>query len=331
MEQKIRLLSVMSDGALRSGPSLAEELGVTRATVSQWIQALEGLGLEFNKVKGKGYRLCTPVQLLDRQRLVADLTSKATDASFAVVDVLAQTHSTNSVALDADYKTGRWHLYAAEHQTAGRGRRGRVWQSMPCTNLMFSLGYQASLPMSLIYLSSLIVGYAIADELNQRYQIDAKIKWPNDIYIADKKLAGVLCELKGTPADEVLLVLGVGINLLARPVLASDPNAVVANMPTSLAEVFGGDIDRTSLLAALVSRIVGVMADIDRLGVAWFIEQWSRLDMLQGQPLRLIKGSDCYQGLGRGIDEAGQLRVETEHGEVLLFNGGEVSVRRADA
>jgi len=322
LERKIKLLHVLADHKMWSGEALASKLGVTRATVSQWIKQLQQSGMEFNIVKGRGYRLVSPVQLLDKQLLLDSLSPKVRSL-LSLVDISVQSPSTNDSAMKAQYPPGKWLLFSTEHQTQGRGRRGRTWESPPCSNLAFSLGYKGHIPMSQLYMSSLIAGYAVASELADCCQVDVKIKWPNDVYINDKKVAGILCELQGSPPDDVLLVIGTGINVFSEPNLTTQGAADV----TSLARESRSGFTRTELLARLTDRMISFFYEFEKNGVDWFIKQWSALDLLNGRPIRVLKGDQVFQGVGAGIDESGQLRLKDQSGAVVLFNGGEVSVR----
>ena len=297
-------------------------MGVTRATVSQWIKLLEKSGMEFNKVKGRGYRLLSPVQMLDYKELLAGLSPEVRNR-LSQVDISVQSPSTNDTAIKANYEPGKWKLFTTEHQTQGRGRRGRSWENPPCSNLAFSLGYKGHIPMPQLYMSSLLVGYAIAAELTESFEVEAKIKWPNDIYVNDCKIAGILCELQGSPPDDVLLVIGVGMNVFSEPELTTQSAAGI----TSLAQVCGKAFSRTELLARLVDRIVSSFYEFEQQGTSWLLDRWSEMDLLQGRPIKVIKGDQEILGTGAGVDESGQLRLLDDNGSIVLFNGGEVSVR----
>lgn len=322
MEQKIKLLHVLSDQKIWSGEELASQLGVTRATISQWVKQLESSGMEFNKVKGRGYRLLSPVQMLDYKGLLQALSTEVR-GRLSLVDISVQSPSTNDSAMKAQYDSGKWKLFTTEHQTRGRGRRGRVWENPPCSNLAFSLGYRGHIPLSQLYMSSLLVGYAVASELANYCGVEAKIKWPNDIYVNDKKIAGILCELQGSPPDDVLLVVGVGLNVFNKP----DLTVKTASDVTSLVQVSDREISRTELLARLVDSIVTRFYEFEQRGTSWLLDEWSGLDLLQNRPITVLRGDQAFNGTGAGVDENGQLRLLDEAGNVVLFNGGEVSVR----
>lgn len=322
MEQKIKLLAMLADGKLLSGQALADEAGVSRASISQWVNQLELCGLQFNRVKGKGYRLVTPIQFISRQSLLEQL-SKEVRCKLATVDVSAEAESTNDIAMKASYTPGEWKLFTTEYQSAGKGRRGRSWISPPCTSLTFSLGLKNSFDLPLLYVSSLVAGIAIASVLRDNLNIDAKIKWPNDVYIGQSKVAGILCELQGRPQDEGLLVIGVGLNVFLQP----DVDLRTGIGATSLASETVLPLDRTALLASFVDRLISIFDEVESNGLDWFFGQWADYDLLSGREIRVLKGDQVIEGTADGVDHSGQLRLRTERGDIALFSGGEVSVR----
>lgn len=321
LKQKIKLLALFERQGFVSGQYLADELGLSRATISQWVRQLEDLGLEFCKVRGRGYRLVTPIQLLDRTEILSLLTPSA-KSKLKVLDVTPEALSTNKIALDADYQLGDWKFFTTEHQTGGRGRRGKNWYSPPGTNIMFSLGHKNNFDPDLLYVSSLLAGMAIADAIFDVCNIKPQIKWPNDIYIGQKKIVGILCELKGSPIDEATLVIGAGINVLSAP-KALPLDALQA---TSLLEEIGISVSRELLLAHVIDKLLG-MFDRAEEDLARVMQCWQNYDMLKGRSVIVHKGPDQFEGVADGINSSGCLLVVGSNGVRRSFNGGEVSVR----
>jgi len=302
-----------------SGQELSEKLTVSRATVSSWIKKLEASGLSINKIRGRGYRLVTPIQLIDQQGMLQNLSVQGRKL-FSVIDIIADTDSTNRNALQASYNLGDWQLFSAEFQQAGRGRRGKVWQSPPCTNLTFTLGHRAVFDVGVLYLSSLLAGVAIATALERETGLAVKLKWPNDIYCGEKKLAGILCELQGSPIDEATLVVGVGVNLATAPTGTDIP-------ATSLYAETGQLLRRDLLLARLSESIVETFASAKQTGTESVLQAWRSRDFLYGRDVAVLQGDRTVTGLAQGIDSRGQLILVDETGQQRFFNGGEVSIR----
>lgn len=189
-----QLVHYLADGALCSGQWLGEQLGISRTAVAKHLEQLQHYGLDLYKIKGKGYRLAQPVQLLDAALI------KQQQQQPAPVWVQSVTDSTNSQLMQK-IKEGvlleKGAVLVAEAQTAGRGRRGKQWFSPFGCNLYFSMYWQLEQGIQAAMGLSLVVGLAVAKVLQQQWQLPVRLKWPNDLYIEHKKLGGILVELAG--------------------------------------------------------------------------------------------------------------------------------------
>lgn len=213
-------------------------------------------------------------------------------------------------------------LLAADEQTAGRGRLGKGWHSRAGQSLTFSL----ALPLAPADWSglSLAVGVSLAHSLHP----DVRLKWPNDLWLHQRKLGGILVETAGTGGAAVrqrLVVVGVGINI-ARPeaaaVLAQATGAVTAMAPAGLSEVLVG-VTAGEVLARVAPALVRDLLAFESQGFAAFSQRFAQLDALQGLAVQL---TDCTQGTACGVDATGALQVLTGQG-MRFINSAEVSVR----
>ncbi len=230
------------------------------------------------------------------------------------VEVAAHIDSTNT-ELMRRARAGRLAptLLVAEVQTAGRGRLGRSWQTGPAGEaLSFSLG----LPLAPADWSglSLAVGLAVAESLDPRIGL----KWPNDLWWQDRKLAGVLVETGGSadPAGARAVVIGVGLNI-ALP--ASDG---CATPPTAL-QLLRPDLDAPAALQCIAPALARAVLAFERQGFAPLVARYHARDVLAGRPVRLSDGSE---GLARGVGPDGALQVRTATG-LREVRSAEVSVR----
>jgi BirA family biotin operon repressor/biotin-[acetyl-CoA-carboxylase] ligase len=231
------------------------------------------------------------------------------------VEVMAQVDSTNS-ELMRRARAGRLEpvLLVAEHQSAGRGRLGRGWSSSGGDSLTFSLG----LPLNPVDWSglSLAVGVSLAESLDPRI----RLKWPNDLWLDDRKLAGVLIETAaaGESRQQRYAVVGVGINLGERP------QAGLATAPAWLREVLPA-CEPGAVLLRLARPLVQAILAFESAGFVPFRARFDARDALRGRALLL---SDGTAGTGEGTTELGGLRVRTGAGPVTVTSS-EVSVRPA--
>lgn len=215
-------------------------------------------------------------------------------------------------------------LLAADEQTAGRGRLGKGWYSRARQSLTFSL----ALPLAPTDWSglSLAVGVSLARSLHP----GVRLKWPNDLWLHQRKLGGILVETAGTGDPAVrqrLVVVGVGINI-ARPdtsavaVQAPSGTQAAAMAPAGLSEVLVG-VTAGEALARVAPALVRDLLAFEAQGFAAFAQRFAQLDALQGLAVQLTDGT---QGTACGVDASGALLVLTAHGQRAI-NSAEVSVR----
>lgn len=320
MKSLYRLLPLLAHEHYQSGQKLAEYLGVTRPTISNWVAELQKLGIDVYTVKGRGYRLAEPISLLDRQsildKLPADLSQK-----MAVFDVQPDLDSTNRWVMEKRAEPGRWVVCTADYQHQGRGRRGRPWRSPPASSVMVSVAVRESLPVKALYCASLIFGVAVARAIRATTGIEMALKWPNDLYYQKQKLGGILCELQGNPLDQPVLVIGIGLNVNKTPTGVDQP-------VTCLADLTGRLVDRSSLLTALLIEIHQVLQELQfEEGLVKLLAEWSEYDCIRERDILLLQGDRQTACKACGIDDSGQLRVLDTNGAEYSVNGGEVSVR----
>ncbi|MDP5293671.1 bifunctional biotin--[acetyl-CoA-carboxylase] ligase/biotin operon repressor BirA [Oceanimonas sp. CHS3-5] len=309
------LLRHLADGQFHSGEQLGEALNVSRAAVSKHVQALKGLGLDVYSVSGKGYRLAVPLQLLDPARLAHALAP-------AQVEVVPVIGSTNQYWLESVERLNKGDVCLAECQTSGRGRRGRSWVSPFGGQLIMSLYWRLEQGMAAAMGLSLVVGIAAVEALENAGFAGVELKWPNDLYLNGRKLAGILVEMSGTAGGPCHLVIGMGLNL----VLPESEQERITQPWAELAEL--GEIsDRNGLVIALINGWQQALLRFEQEGIAGFRERWNRLDYFNGKPVRVLMGEQEVQGTARGIDDQGALLLELESGEVKRYLGGEISLR----
>lgn len=310
----MRLITLLADGESHSGQRLGELLGMSRAGINKYMQRLRDWGLEVITLPGKGYRLSQPLQLLNADFIQSQLGSSSTM-------VLPVIDSTNQYLLDRLDCLTSGDVCIAEYQQAGRGRRGRQWFSPFGANLYLSMYWRLPQGPAASVGLSLVVGIAITEVLHQLGATQVKVKWPNDLYLNDRKLAGILVELTGKTGDAAQLVIGVGINLMMHNVAADVVNQGWINLQEA-----GIRVDRNQLTVQVVNALRTTLAQFDQSGLLPFIPRWTALDNLIHRPVKLIIGDRQICGISRGIDNQGALLLEQD-GVIKPWVGGEISVR----
>lgn len=313
----LKIIELLADGSFHSGEHLGEYLGMSRAAINKHIQTIREWGLDVFTVPGKGYSLPGPIQLLDADSILGRLVDKR-------VTVLPVVDSTNQYLLDRITELQAGDACIAEYQQAGRGRRGRQWISPFGANLYLSMFWRLDQGPAAAIGLSLVIGIVMAEVLQRLGAEDVRVKWPNDLYLNDRKLAGILVELTGKTGDAAQLVIGAGINLAMR-----ESNANAINQGWINLQEAGISIDRNELAATLLNELRQSLQQFEIDGLAPFISRWRALDNFIDRPVKLLIGEQQIFGIARGIDQQGALLLE-QNGVIKPFIGGEISLRSAE-
>lgn len=311
------LLSILADNKFHSGEALGKTLGISRAAISNHIKVFSSLGLDIFSVTGKGYCLSQPLNLLDLDKIRERLESH----HMAEIEVLNVIGSTNQYLKDKSNGLKNGHTCLAEAQTAGRGRHGRKWVSPYASSLYLSMHWTFAGGYSVLGGLSLAIGVAIVDALNECGVQGIQLKWPNDIYVQGKKLAGVLIEVEGQIGSGCQAIIGVGLNVRL-PINIEE----IGQPWIDLAQLSEPLIDRNILAGTLVNELTKSLTLFESDGLEPFISKWRALDVYANQAVKLIVGQQIISGISKGIDANGAILLETELG-VKAYHGGEISVR----
>ncbi|QYJ75608.1 bifunctional biotin--[acetyl-CoA-carboxylase] ligase/biotin operon repressor BirA [Shewanella sp. FJAT-52076] len=313
-QRKRDIIAMLSTQEFVSGEALAERLGISRAAISKHIDVLETLGLSIYSVKGRGYKLATPVSLIDESRLKQGIERRC----FYFDDI----PSTNAFMLSHSEELESGDVCIAEYQSAGRGRRGRRWVSPYGSHLYFSLFWRLSDGMSKAMGLSLVVGCSLAKVLGDLGVEGIGLKWPNDVYLDGRKLAGILVEMKGQADSNCELIIGMGVNMAM-------PDAQGETIDQPWADLQGLAMpDKTEFAVRLQRQLQADLSLFEREGLNAFVERWQASDSFIGKPVNLMMADKVEAGICRGIDEQGALLLEVA-GEMKSYIGGEISLRPA--
>lgn len=316
------LLRLLADGRQHSGEELASALGISRTAIWKQLRQVGEAGLEVQAIRGQGYQLPQPLDLLDPEQIVAGLSSRVREqVALECHPVLSSTNDAlmQRRALDAPY-----HLCLAEQQTAGKGRRGRSWVSPFAASLYLSLAFEVEASGEIVQGMSLAIGLGVAEALADLGVAGVGLKWPNDVLVKDRKIAGILVELQGSMGDRFRIVAGVGLNVW----MDGDQGAAIDRPWTSL--VREGQVPeggRNRLASAVIERVVARLEQFFEQGVSALQEDWGAWDALKGRLVE-VAGRDL-RGEVAGIDPEGRLRLILDNGQEERLNAGEVSVRQA--
>ncbi|OCG37344.1 biotin--[acetyl-CoA-carboxylase] ligase [Gilliamella sp. Fer2-1] len=307
----LKLIEILSDGRFHSGEELADVFGITRAGINKYIKQLREWGIALTSVQGKGYCLASPLDLLNKAKIDQYYQSNSHCEILPIID------STNQYLLDRIDQLTSGNCCVAEFQSKARGRRGRKWFSPFGSNIYFSMYWRLDQGIAAAMGLSLVVGIVIADTLRALSGQDIKVKWPNDLYLNDQKLAGILVELAGKTGDCAHVVIGVGVNLTM-----TNPDINIVNQKWANL----GNVDRNLLVAQIAKDLKSKLTEFEKYGLTPFINDWNRLDNFTNRPIKLLIGENIIRGVAKGINEQGALMLE-KNGKIDAYIGGEISLR----
>ncbi|WP_025733363.1 biotin--[acetyl-CoA-carboxylase] ligase [Carnimonas nigrificans] len=319
------LISLLNGESYRSGEELGERFGVSRTAVWKQLKKLDALGVELDAVRGRGYRLKRPVEILDGKRMVERL-SREGRRRLSRLFVELEIDSTNTLLLGR-FKHGAGHqeVCFAERQTASRGRRGRSFEVALGSGLTFSLGWRFECAASALEGLSLAAGVAVAEAL-AAYNVDLMLKWPNDLLQRNaagelEKVGGILVELQGDAEGPCDVVIGIGINVFDAPSLPPGQG-----LPAGYMAAQGGSLSRNALASSLIESIGAMLESFAVEGFGPWQQRWNQLNALAGEKITVYTGGTSYAAEAGGVDERGILEVVTDSG-VRRLAGGEVTLR----
>ena len=323
MNKEFALLNLLADGKFHSGESLGEALSLSRSGVWKCVNKLmRNYHVECHRVKGRGYKVPGGVELLDETGMQSFLSSDARDQLSNIL-ILPTIPSTNAYVLDhLDKGLSKGFACFAEHQSAGKGRRGRPWFSPLGCNVFMSVLWKFSQDVSALQGLTLSVAVAVSKALREYGIEGVEVKWPNDIYFKGKKLAGILIEMQAVAHVNTWIVVGVGLNL-KMPAASAD---LIDQPWVDVKSILGKNPARNHISGLLLNSVLETLPAFEREGFAPFADDWRTVDMLYGRTVNIMRGDEQLTGAARGIDAEGALRVEID-GEIQAFHSGEVSLR----
>jgi BirA family biotin operon repressor/biotin-[acetyl-CoA-carboxylase] ligase len=320
------LLMLLADGRLHSGEELAQRIGVSRAAIWKGIERLRMRGIEITALPRRGYSLPGPVELLETSRIRAAVTGRRVD-QLRSLELLFDVDSTNNRLLAAVPPAyGYGDVVLSELQHAGRGRRGRHWIAPFGGSIALSMGWSFEDASRASPTLSLAVGVAVARALARAGARGIGLKWPNDIWLDDRKIGGVLLELRAEASGPAYIVIGVGLNVVLAPAARAQIESTGVRV-AAVADACTTPPSRNFIAGAIIDELLSMLGDFERHGFAAFREAWTALDVLRDRPAQVVMGATALSGTARGVDAQGALRLE-QNGRMHEFVSGEASLRQ---
>jgi BirA family biotin operon repressor/biotin-[acetyl-CoA-carboxylase] ligase len=310
-------------GQFVQADDLGRQLKVPASSVAAEIAELEKIGYTIETHPHFGYRLLGTPDRLTADDIKAQLETKLIGSEILVFE---ETASTNDVVEHLAKSGAREGLVVfAESQTRGRGRRGRTWISPRAKGLWFSVLLRPALPPTAASRITVAAGVAVARAIRETCGVDARIKWPNDVTVNGRKLAGILTELRAE-ADEILLaILGIGIDVNCGQ---EDFPKELAGVATSLELETGSAQDRVALAAQVLTDVDecygAALTDFEAVA-----DEWAKLCTTLGRHIVVTMGQRRIEGFAQALDSDGALLLRRDSGQMERILGGDVTVERA--
>lgn len=303
-----------------SGEEISKRLGITRASVWKHIKNLKDLGYEIEGVSRKGYKLISSPDIIIPDEVLQGLNTKFIGRE---IKHFQEIDSTNNFAKTLDDSAPDGTVIVAEKQTGGKGRLGRVWSSLK-GGLYFTLFLTPKIdPMKASKLTQ-VAAAALVKVLRDK-NINAEIKWPNDIYLNGKKLTGILTEMKCEIDCINYIIIGIGINV---NIDSSEFNDEVKENATSLFIEEGHKFNRTEILTSFLNIFENLYVDvIENDDFSDVVSLCRKYSMLIDKQAYWINGKNKVKVTCLGLNDNGELVVKTENGEEKSILSGEITFR----
>jgi len=317
-----RILEQLRAGdGFASGMALSRLLGISRTAVWKHVKGLRNQGYRIEAVPARGYRLLNSPDLLAPLDLSAGLDTRRVASRIVC---LKETESTNAVAFRlAEEGAPEGTVVIADSQSAGKGRLGRVWLSPPGVNLYCSIVLRPPIsPVAACQLTFLSV-VAVARAIENCTALAPQIKWPNDILISGKKVAGLLNEMNAETEKVNFVVLGIGVNLNMR---LDQLGEGVRHPATSLLEEGGVEVDRARFVRSLLAELDELYDRFLREGEGPVRAEWLERSAIRGRSVRVSCGAREFTGVVQGVDAFGALLVQPAGGALETVLSGDVTL-----
>ncbi len=314
------ILSLLTDAHdIISGQEISRRLGISRAAVWKKILALRNKGYVIEALPSKGYCLKTAPDLAQEYLLL-----KIKGNLWKDVIVHDSVESTNDLAMSLATKgeIAPGTVFVADHQTRGKGRLGRIWESPAGNNIYLSLIIRPELEPKDTTMLTILAAVAGALALQRSCDLPVSIKWPNDLVISHKKLGGILTEVRADPDRVSVAAIGMGINVNMDH--SSLPGAI-KNIATSVRIETGKNYERNKIIIQLLREFEEWYTILKEEGKRPLLEAWRRNSSTLGRKINVIMRDITWSGIAEDIDDNGMLMLKMRSGERKTISSGDIS------
>jgi BirA family biotin operon repressor/biotin-[acetyl-CoA-carboxylase] ligase len=323
-EEILKLLRENASGFV-SGQEISRRLKVSRTAIWKRVEQLRSLGYEIKAAPRAGYRLIRSPDLLLPSEVNPLLGTKSIGKTIHFYETI---DSTNTKAYEFALKGAQeGEVVIAESQKRGRGRLGRQWFSPPLSNLYLSVILRPKIPPHQASLITLMAAVATADAIRKFSGLDPRIKWPNDVLLSNRKVAGLLNEIHSEMDRIHFVILGIGVNLNMDTSMVSKE---IRSRATSLKREMGQTVSRKDFLKTLLEELETWYDVFLEEGGPMILKAWRERAQIQGKQVRVASFGETLSGVAIDVDSDGALILETETGERKRVVAGDVEYKMKD-
>jgi BirA family biotin operon repressor/biotin-[acetyl-CoA-carboxylase] ligase len=303
-----------------SGERVAEQLGITRSAVWKQIRELRRLGYKISSSRAEGYRLEETTDRLLPYEVHKRLTTRFIGRQIRHFDSIPSTSGIGKKFADeTDPEQLHGMVIIAEEQTGGVGRLGRAWVS-PAGGIWVTILLKPMVPLDRLFMITMAGSIAIARAIRKEYDISALIKWPNDIFIGDRKVAGLLLELAAEADTIHYALLGIGIDA---NVSLDDLSPNLKDTVTTLRKEVGHEVDRVALLARVLREFELRYQQLEDGEYDSLVREWKTLSLTLDHRVAIKTVNKTFTGEAIDIDEHGALLIRKDNGKIERVIAGD--------
>lgn len=323
-ERKKTVIDILRENpGFVSGEAMSEKLGISRNAVHKHVKSLRARGYQILGVSRRGYRLEEEPCRLSMGHIASRTEDSAFGRSFRYYDEIESTNAEAKSLAISGAPEGT--VVIADCQTAGRGRLGHRWVSPAGKGLLFTVLLRPELAINDAPLLTLVAAVAVAEGIEEHTGVQTRIKWPNDIFVGDRKVGGILMEVSGDRDEVEWLAVGIGVNVNTE---YGDLPVGLRRTATSLKMARGDTVDRSDLLANLLLSLERHYSDAVANGFEDAVSSFRGRDYLLGKSVTVQTRRGPIIGNAAGVDERGALLVDIGDRRIRRFHSGEVTLHR---
>lgn len=309
----LKLIKILSHGNIYSKKKLAYLSKIKTKKINQYINILHKIGLNINVINNKKYQLKKKIELINYNKI--SRYNKQGSIIFKPI-----INSTNQYLIESIKNIKSGDICISEYQTKGRGRFGKRWFSPFGCNVCLSIYWCFKKKISSILSVSLVIGIVTAETINKLTGSNIKIKWPNDLYINDKKIAGILVESINNNKKFSHVIIGIGINVITQ----NHKKKKLKNNWISL-EQSGFYIKKNKLIIKIIPILKNTLKIFEKNGLIYFKKRWLKLDKLFNKKVKLYKNSHYEIGIFKGINKLGAFLFK-KNGKIFHYFNKKISI-----